>query len=310
MKSLQQKILRLVLTVTLVLAAAVSVYKVWEFYTKSPWTRDARFSADIVAISPDVNGLITDVFVHDNQLVHKGDPLYAVDNHRYKQAVKQAKAEAAYYAAITAEKRREAARRTKLGGTALSHEMVEQALNDSLTSEHQLAKSLAAQHLAEIDLERTVIRAPADGWITNLRVYKGEFINRGSVSVALVKQQSFYVIAYLEETKFQGIKPGMQALITPLGSEHSLYGEVESFAAGVSNLNHLADIKGIAAVDSNLEWVRLAQRIPVRIRLNEEPGNQYPAGTTATVVFNQGDQIIANQSISLTAFFKRLREFG
>ena len=99
----------------------------------------------------------------------------------------------AYYQALASEKRREAGRRNQLGVQAMSREEIDQSNNVLQTVLHQLAKAQATRDLARLDLERTVIRAPADGWITNLNVYAGEFITRGSTAVALVKQNAFYV---------------------------------------------------------------------------------------------------------------------
>lgn len=166
----------------------------------------------------------------------------------------------------------------------MSREEIDQSNNVLQTVLHQLAKAQATRDLAKLDLERTVIRAPSDGWVTNLNVYAGEFITRGSTAVALVKQNSFYVLAYMEETKLEGVRPGYRAEITPLGSNRVLKGTVDSVAAGVTNASSTNDSKGMATVDSNLEWVRLAQRVPVRIRLDEQQSNLWPAGTTATVV--------------------------
>ncbi|HAT23970.1 MAG TPA: p-hydroxybenzoic acid efflux pump subunit AaeA, partial [Pantoea septica] len=264
MKSLIRKIARYAITILLVIIAIVIIFRAWVFYTESPWTRDAKFAADVVAISPDVTGLITDVPVHDNQLVKKGDTLFVVDRPRYQKALDQAQADVEYYQALVSEKRREAARRNQLGTSAMSREAIDQANNDLQTTEHQLAKSIATRDLAKIDLDRTAITAPSDGWVTNLNVYEGEFITRGSVAVALVQQHSFYVLAYLEETKLHGVEPGYRAEVTPLGSNVVLRGTVDSVAAGVTNSSSSVDSKGMATVDSNLEWVRLAQRVPVR----------------------------------------------
>jgi len=308
-KALIKKIARYAITLLLVVIAVVIIFRAWVFYTESPWTRDARFSADVVAISPDVTGLITDVPVHDNQLVKKGDTLFVVDRPRYQKALDQAEADVAYYQALVSEKRREAARRNQLGTSAMSREAIEQANNDLQTSEHQLAKSIATRDLAVIDLDRTTIKAPSDGWVTNLNVYEGEFITRGSVAVALVQQHSFYVLAYMEETKLNGVRPGFRAEITPLGSNTVLRGTVDSVAAGVTNSSSSVDSKGMATVDSNLEWVRLAQRVPVRIRLDVQPGNRFPAGTTATVVIT-GQNDRKTQASPMAQFFNRLREFG
>jgi len=308
-KALIRKIARYAITLLLVIIAIVIVFRAWVFYTESPWTRDAKFSADVVAIAPDVTGLITDVPVHDNQLVKKGDTLFIVDRPRYQKALAQAQADVDYYQALVSEKRREAGRRNQLGTSAMSREAIEQANSDLQTSEHQLAKSIATRDLAVIDLDRTTIKAPSDGWVTNLNVYEGEFITRGSVAVALVQQHSFYVLAYMEETKLSGVRPGFRAEVTPLGSNTVLRGTVDSVAAGVTNSSSSIDNKGMATVDSNLEWVRLAQRVPVRIRLDTQPGNRFPAGTTATVTIT-GEQDRQTNVSPLAQFFNRLREFG
>ncbi|PUW09658.1 p-hydroxybenzoic acid efflux pump subunit AaeA [Cronobacter sakazakii] len=310
MKLLTTKITRTAITVVLVVLAFIAIFRAWSFYTESPWTRDARFSADVVAIAPDVAGLITSVDVHDNQLVKKDQVLFTIDQPRYQKALEEAEADVAYYQALANEKRREAGRRNKLGIQAMSREEIDQANNVLQTVLHQLAKAEATRDLAKLDLQRTVIRAPADGWITNLNVYTGEFITRGSTAVALVKQNSFYVQAYMEETKLEGVRPGFRVEITPLGSNNVLHGTVDSVSAGVTNASSTRDDKGMATVDSNLEWVRLAQRVPVRIRLDKQPGNLYPSGTTATVVVTGERDRDRSQESAFSKLMHRLREFG
>lgn len=305
-----KKLSRVTITLLLVLVAAVALVRVWSFYTESPWTRDARFSADVVAIATDVSGLLTQVNVQDNQPVKQGDVLFVIDPPRYQQALEQAQADVAYYQALADEKRRESARRQHLGIQAMSREEIEQSGNALQTTLHQLAKAQAELEIARLDLARTVVRAPADGWITNLHVHAGEFITRGASAVALVKKDSFYLLAYMEETKLSEVHPGYQVEITPLGSNQILYGVVDSIAAGVTNSSSTADGKGLATVDSNLEWVRLAQRVPVKIRLARQWGDQYPAGTTATVVVT-GEQTRNTRPMSpLLQLLHRLREFG
>ncbi len=310
MKTLTRNISRTAITVILVILAFIAIFRAWVYYTESPWTRDARFSADVVAIAPDVSGLISQVQVKDNQLVTKNQVLFVIDQPRYQKALAQAEADVSYYQALAEEKNREAGRRNKLGISAMSREEIDQSNNVLQTVLHQLAKAQATRDLARLDLDRTTIRAPADGWVTNLNVYTGEFINRGSTAVALVKQHSFYVMAYLEETKLEGVRPGYRAEVTPLGSNHVLKGTVDSVAAGVTNASSSVDSKGMATIDSNLEWVRLAQRVPVRIRLDQEPGNLWPAGTTATVVITGKKDRDASQMSFFQKLALRLREFG
>jgi len=304
-KALIRKIARYAITLILVAIAVVVVFRAWAFYTESPWTRDAKFTADVVAIAPDVTGLIT-----DNQYVKKGDVLFTIDQPRFEKTLAEAEADVQYYQSLVDEKRREAARRNKLGVIAMSREAIEQSNNDLQTAEHQLAKAQSSRDLAKLDLDRTVIRAPSNGWVTNLNVFTGEFINRGTTSVALVKADSYYIMAYMEETKLEGIRPGYRAEITPLGSERVLRGTVDSIAAGVTNSSSSVDSKGMATIDSNLEWVRLAQRVPVKIRLDRQQGNLYPAGTTATVVVTGEKDREQGPQSPLSRLLHRLREFG
>ncbi|WP_313363569.1 p-hydroxybenzoic acid efflux pump subunit AaeA, partial [Mixta calida] len=245
-----------------------------------------------------------------NQYVKKGDVLFTIDQPRFEKTLAEAEADVQYYQSLVDEKRREAARRNKLGVIAMSREAIEQSNNDLQTAEHQLAKAQASRDLAKLDLDRTVIRAPSNGWVTNLNVFTGEFINRGTTSVALVKADSYYIMAYMEETKLEGIRPGYRAEITPLGSERVLRGTVDSIAAGVTNSSSSVDSKGMATIDSNLEWVRLAQRVPVKIRLDRQQGNLYPAGTTATVVVTGEKDREQGPQSPLSRLLHRLREFG
>ncbi|MFV8800313.1 p-hydroxybenzoic acid efflux pump subunit AaeA [Yersinia sp. LJYL362] len=311
MSTFSLKIIRIGITLLVVLLAVMAIFKVWAFYTESPWTRDAKFTADVVAIAPDVSGLITDVPVKDNQLVQKGQVLFVIDQPRYQQALAEAEADVAYYQTLAAEKQRESGRRQRLGVQAMSQEEIDQSNNVLQTVRHQLAKAVAVRDLAKLDLERTTVRAPAEGWVTNLNVHAGEFINRGATAVALVKKESFYILAYLEETKLEGVKPGHRAEITPLGSNRILHGTVDSISAGVTNSSSSADSKGLATIDNNLEWVRLAQRVPVKIRLDsEDQQHSYPAGTTATVVITGSTDRDPNQASPIVKLMHRLREFG
>ncbi|MDN5971368.1 MAG: p-hydroxybenzoic acid efflux pump subunit AaeA, partial [Enterobacterales bacterium] len=231
MNQIMIKMTRIAITVIIVIVAAIAVFKAWAFYTESPWTRDAKFTADVVAIAPDVSGLLSDVPIRDNQLVKKGQILFVIDQPRYQEALNQAEADVRYYQTLVSEKAKEAGRRVRLGVQAMSQEEIDQSSNMLATVRQQLAKAQSTRDLAKLDLERTVVRAPADGWVTNLNVHQGEFINRGAKAVALVKKGTFYILAYMEETKLDGIQRGDRVEITPLGSNRILYGTVDSVSA-------------------------------------------------------------------------------
>lgn len=305
-----KKICHISLTALIVIVSIICLYKTWSFYTLSPWTRDAKFAADVIAISPDVSGLISQVLVVDNQLVGKGQVLFVIDQLRYQQQLAQANADVSYYQTLVAEKKVEASRRMRLGVLAISQEAIDQSNNQLAIMQQHLAKAVAVREIAKLDLLHTVVRAPATGWITNLDAHSGEFIHGGTVTVTLVRKNSYYVVAYLEETKLRYVEKGDKVEITPLGSNHLLLGTVDSIAAGVT-ANTTTGNKGLAFIDNNLEWIRLAQRIPVKILLDDKFQNPpYPAGTTATVAV-KGKNVAPPSSVSfLSSGLHRLREFG
>ena len=129
MNQIMIRMTRIAITVVIVILAAIAVFKAWAFYTESPWTRDAKFTADVVAIAPDVSGLLSDVPIHDNQLVKKDQILFVIDRPRYQEALNQAEADVRYYQTLVAEKAKEAGRRVRLGVQAMSQEEIDQSSN-------------------------------------------------------------------------------------------------------------------------------------------------------------------------------------
>ncbi|MDG2898776.1 efflux RND transporter periplasmic adaptor subunit, partial [Vibrio parahaemolyticus] len=166
--------------------------------------------------------------VHDNQLVKKGQVLFTIDQPRYQKALEEAQADVAYYQVLAQEKRQEAGRRNRLGVQAMSREEIDQANNVLQTVLHQLAKAQATRDLAKLDLERTVIRAPADGWVTNLSTRVGDYATTGHPVFALVDSHSFYVLGYFEETKLRHIRIGDPAQIILYSNQQTLKGHVAS----------------------------------------------------------------------------------
>ena len=284
MKTLIRKFSRTAITVVLVILAFIAIFNAWVYYTESPWTRDARFSADVVAIAPDVSGLITQVNVHDNQLVKKGQVLFTIDQPRYQKALEEAQADVAYYQVLAQEKRQEAGRRNRLGVQAMSREEIDQANNVLQTVLHQLAKAQATRDLAKLDLERTVIRAPADGWVTNLSTRVGDYATTGHPVFALVDSHSFYVLGYFEETKLRHIRIGDPAQIILYSNQQTLKGHVASIGRAIVDQSVEQGTGLVANIKPNIPWVRLAQRVPVRIAFDTLPADvTLVSGTTCTV---------------------------
>ena len=126
---------------------------------------------------------------------------------------------------------------------------------------------------AKLDMERTVLHAPADGYITRLRLSKGDYAVTGQPNIALVDANSFRIIGYFEETKLHGIEPGAPAQIRLMGFDDVISGRVVSIGRGIADANQQADAQGLPSVAPSFSWVRLAQRIPVRIEFGQLPQN-------------------------------------
>jgi multidrug resistance efflux pump len=141
---------------------------------------------------------------------------------------------------------------------------------------------------ARLDLRWTSIHAPADGYITNMSLLSGTYVSAGTPFAAFVDASSFRVDAYFQETKLGNIRPGARAIITLMGHhERRLEGEVESIGYAI-NPPQLAETEGpenlVPTIEPTFEWIRLAQRVPVRIRLKEIPADLHlVSGTTASI---------------------------
>ncbi|WP_350448042.1 HlyD family secretion protein [Pseudomonas solani] len=281
--------LRIVITLALVAAALVGGWSLWQHYMLSPWTRDARIRADVVVISPDVSGWVVDLKVHDNQQVKAGDLLLSVDRERYQAALEKAHAVADTRQQQLRLREHEASRRAHLGPQAISAELKENAQITADIARGEYRQAQADVKVAELNLARSEVRAPRSGQVTNLRLAQGNYANAGQPVMALVDDASFYVQAYFEETKLPGIKVGAPVKIWLMSAGRALTGTVESISRGITDRNASPDGQLLANVEPTFNWVRLAQRIPVRIKLDPVPDDiQLSAGMTASVTV--GDQ--------------------
>jgi multidrug resistance efflux pump len=277
--------LRVFVTLVLAAAACAGGYELWDYYLFSPWTRDARVQADVVDIAPDVAGYVDDLRVKDNQFVHKGDILMVIDQARYTRALVEADATVAARKADMDNAEQQAARRAKLTEIAISADARQTAIltANSAAATHQQA--VADRSTAQLNLDRTVVRAPVNGFVTNLTLDVGQYASVGAKVMALLDSDSYRVTGYFEETKMPVIKPGEEAEIYLLDGAPALRGHVESIARGITNMENPDGPELLNAPNPTFEWVRLAQRIPVRIHIDHVPkGVLVSSGMTATVV--------------------------
>ena len=280
-----KKIARVLLTLVVVAASCVGGYELWNYYLFSPWTRDARVQADVVTIAPDVAGFVDEVRVKDNQFVHKGDVLLVIDRARYLRALAMANATVAARKADMENAEQQAARRAKLTTIAISDDAREDAIFKGNSAAATYQQAVADRSTAQLNLDRTVLRAPVNGFVTNLTLEPGNYASVGTRVMALIDSDSYRVTGFFEETKMPAVKVGEQAEIYLLDGSSALRGHVESIARGITDRDNLAGPELLVNPNPTFEWVRLAQRIPVRIHIDEVPkGVLVSSGMTATVV--------------------------
>lgn len=289
--------LRYVITGVLLLVAFLFGKYLWDDNMSSPWTRDGRVKADIVRIAPDVAGIVTAVLVKDNQFVHQGDVLFRIDPRRYQQALLEAEAAVLAQKTETAMRKREAARRKGLDAAIVTSENRESASALAAIAEAKYQAAVAARDLAKFNLERTEVRAPADGWVTNLGVYPGDFANAGGARLAVIGSDSFYVNGYFEETKLPYLAVGDQVDIRLMSGDALLHGHIESISRGITDRDAVTGRELLADVNPTFNWVRLAQRIPVRVKIDDlADSHQLVAGMTCTVIVKPGKRQKENAS--------------
>jgi RND family efflux transporter MFP subunit len=267
-----------------IFAAAIIVGRVlWVHYMDEPWTRDGRVRADIVAVAPDVSGAVVTMPVGDNQFVHKGDLIMEIDPSHYRIAVQQAQATVDERKTELQMRKDDAARRADMDSEVVSRENRDNANHIAAGAAAQLEQAEAELAAAELNLERTRVVAPVDGYITNLNTYRGDYAVAGSAKLAIVDSNSFWVYGYFEETKLPHVQLGDKASVI-LMSGGKIQGHVESISRGIYDRDNPESRELLADVNPTFNWVRLAQRVPVRIHIDKVASNvMLSAGTTCTV---------------------------
>ncbi|MDR6607324.1 HlyD family secretion protein [Pseudomonas synxantha] len=307
-------------TVAVVLLAFILGWFAWEHYTRAPWTRDARVRADVVTLSADVSGRIVSLAVQDNQHVDKGQALLEIDPARYTLAVEHAKravevakaslgqAQATITASEALLKQRqseELRRRTLKDRSAISGEEWEKANTDVSVAQADLLRNqanlvlaqanvqlaIAALTQSELDLQRTHVVSPVTGYVTNLLTREGDYASAGGPLLALVDSDSFYVSGYFEETKLPRIGEGDRVKIELMSGE-TFGGKVQSIAFAIADRENLPGGRLLANINPSYTWIKLAQRVPVRIQIDADYAGKgkLRAGTTATVTVQENHE--------------------
>ncbi len=283
MNRLPAALLRSLATILIVVAAVLVAIWMWNHYERSPWTRDGRVRADVVRVTPDISGLVTSVAVHDNQRVKAGDLLFVIDTPRYSAALEEADAAISSAKATLAQARREARRDLALGDLVAA-ETHEQNVARVATAEAALAQATSSRDAAALNLNRTKILASVNGVVTNLDLHPGDYVGAGQQAMALIDNDSLRVEGYFEETKLGLICIGAPVRVRLMGEAQDVTGHVESIAFGINDDSRSNSGNLLPSVEPTFSWVRLAQRIPVRVKIDKAPaGIRLISGRTATV---------------------------
>lgn len=285
-----KKLFSLIATL-LILALAIWIGRLlWIHYMDTPWTRDGRVRADVINVAADVSGAVIDVPVKDNQPVKKGDLLMQIDPEHYQLAVKQAEAMVASRKATWEMRKVNANRRKDMDALVISAESREDASNVATSAQADYQLAVAQLEAAQLNLQRTKVLAAVDGYVTNLNVHRGDYARIGEAKMAVVDRNSFWVYGFFEETKLPHVRIGDPADMQLMSGE-VMKGHVESIARAIYDRDNPESRELIADVNPTFNWVRLAQRVPVRIHLDHVPeGVVLAAGITCTVIVNPETQ--------------------
>jgi multidrug resistance efflux pump len=274
---------RISITLITIAIAIVVGRQLWQHYEVEPWTRDGRVKTNVVQVAPDVTGQVTGVYVHDNQPVTAGQILFEIDRTRFELALRQAEASEQAQRTALAQAQKEARRNAQLRDL-VSQETREQGVAKVEQIRAALEQAVVNRDVAKLNLARTRVVSAVNGYVTNLDLQMGAYATAGHPVLALVDRNAFYVEGYFEETKLQRIHVGDRVQVLLMGQNQPIAGHVDSFAEGISDRDRSVGSNLLPNINPTFNWVRLAQRIPVRIALDHVPQDmRLVAGQTATV---------------------------
>jgi multidrug resistance efflux pump len=275
---------RVMATLAITVIGVVAAGELRQHYMLSPWTRDGRVVANSVTVAAEVSGRIVDIRVRENQFVQQGEVLFIIDQSTYKAALQSAEATAASDLATMELRQSNAVRGHKLTSLSISAQELEDLDLQAKAAQANYQQALAARDNARINFDRAIVYARVNGYVTNLVLDVGDFAEVGKPVLAVVDRDSFRVEAYLEETKLNFVKIGDAATVIPISGAPPIKGRVDSIARGIGDTQNPTGTNLLQNVNATFEWVRLAQRIPVRIKLVDVPKDTIlSSGMTVTV---------------------------
>jgi multidrug resistance efflux pump len=284
-------LLRKVATAGIAVVAVLIALVTWDQYNAGPWTRDGRVRVQVASVAPEISGKITELRIVDNQFVHKGDVLYVIDPFDFDVALRANKAALQQRMADLSVKESQSERRRRLSDLASSTEEKQVYEGNALQAKAAVDSAEQQVRLAETNLQRTEVRSPVNGIVTNLLLREGDYAHQGATNVSIIDTDSYWVDGYFEETKLARLCVGDHAEAKLMGYSAPIIGHIATVTRGVSVSNAAASTQGLPNVDPVYTWVRLAQRVPVRIAIDKVPtGVPLVSGLTATVTIRDAKE--------------------
>jgi len=288
-------LLKLLVTLAIIAVAGYFGYNRFEAYIENPWTRDGQVRTQVIQVTPRVNGMVVKIHVVDNQKVKTGDLLFEIDPSQYQVKVDQAKARL--------QRTLEAAK-----GTKIEYERVTKIYNrdkgavsqkDLVRNQTNYYKSLAdidssreSLNTAKLNLSYTKVYAEVDGYVSNINFQIGSQASANKAILALVDENAYWVFGFFREDAIPEVEIGDIAKVTLLAYPDTvLTGKVESIAWGIAHSDGNPGNNLLPSVKPVFQWIRLAQRIPVHIKLDTLPENvKLRFGLTASVMILKHDK--------------------
>ena len=284
---------KLLMTAAVVLiAAAILVTKYW-YYLTNPWTRDGQVHAQVIQIAPRISGPIVNLPIVDNQMVRAGDLLFEIDPRTFKAAVDAADADLQQAQVEAKDKKEEADRAIKIRKRdrgAMSQQQLERKVNDQSSAEAAVRAAQAQLEQAQLNLEFAQVKAPVDGYVTNLNLRLGSQAVANQPALALIDINSYWIHGYFREDRIDGVNAGDRAIVTLMSyPDRPLEGRVDSLGWGIAQSDGSTGYNLLPNISATFEWIRLAQRVPVRVHLVDPPKDiPLRVGTTASVMVMTG----------------------
>jgi multidrug resistance efflux pump len=305
-------LLRKVATAAIAVVAVLVALVTWDHYNAGPWTRDGRVRVHVASVAPQISGQIRELRIVDNQFVHKGDILYVIDPFDFEVALGANKATLQQRTADLNVKQLQSERRARLSDLSASVEQKQVYEGSALQAKAAVDLAQEQVRQAEVNLQRTEVRSPVNGIVTNLLLREGDYARQGATNVSIIDADSYWVDGYFEETKLARLCIGDRAEARLMGYSAPIIGHIATVTRGISVSNAAASTQGLPNVDPVYTWVRLAQRVPVRIAIDRvPPGVPLVSGLTATVTIRDGKDETLLQRVRAgftTSFFGLIGE--